>query len=162
MAIHWLSLVLVAGLAGAGFFMVGLPDDSGTRLLLSRLHAVGGVTLMLLVGARLFLRARRPAPAPLPLAPLHRRGIAVIHGLIYAVLGGIGATGALTGIRGAWGNYLRGAVSNAPALDALLSREVHEALVLSLVGLLALHVGGVVLQQVRRGDVLQRMIPSSK
>ena len=110
------------------------------------------------------LRPRPPRVpgAPLPLTDLHRRGVAVVHGLIYAVIFGIGASGALTGARSAWPEYLRGELAQAPALGAMASREVHEALVFMLVGLVLLHVAGMALQHVRRGGVLQRIVPFRK
>ena len=56
----------------------------------------------------------------------------------------------------------RGALAAAPELESLASREVHEVLVFALLGLVALHVGGVVLQQVRRGGIARRMVPFLK
>ncbi len=158
-AFHWLAAVLIAGLATAGFVMTDLPADSSARLLISRLHTAGGATLMLLTVARLVVRWRGPAVAPLPVADLHRRGIGVIHGLLYIVVFAIGASGFVTGALSAWPDYLRGGLAEAPALEALASREAHEALVFALLGLIVLHVGGVMRQQFRTGDVLRRMVP---
>ncbi|MBX3129347.1 MAG: hypothetical protein KF718_21695 [Polyangiaceae bacterium] len=99
--------------------MTDLPADSSGRLRISRLHTLGGATL-------------------------------------------IGATGFVTGARSAWPDYLRGQLAEAPALEALASREAHEVLVFALLGLVLLHVGGVMLQQVRKGGVLRRMVPFLK
>ena len=134
-----------------GFVATDLPADSSGRLLISRLHTLGGATLMLLTVARLVVRRRGPAVSPLPVSDLHRRGVGVIHALLYVVTFGIGATGFVTGARSAWPDYLRGQLAEAPALEALASREAHEALVFALLGLVLLHVGGVMLQQVRQG-----------
>ena len=155
-ALHWLAAALIVGLATAGFVMTDLPADSSGRLLISRLHTLGGATLMLLTVARLVVRRRGPAVSPLPVSDLHRRGVGVIHALLYVVTFGIGATGFVTGARSAWPDYLRGQLAEAPALA---SREAHEALVFALLGLVLLHVGGVMLQQVRQGGVLRRMVP---
>lgn len=158
-ALHWLSAALLVGLAGAGFVMTDLPNDSSTRLLLSRLHTVGGLTLMLLTVARIVVRARAQAPGALPLTKLHRRGIGVVHVLLYVTIIGIGASGFLTGLRSEWPSYLGGVVTRAPALEALATREIHESLVFTLIGLVLLHVGGVAVQQVRHRNVLRRMVP---
>ena len=83
----------------------------------------------------------------------------MIHALRYVVTFAIGASGFITGARGAWPDYLRGQLAEAPALEALASREAHEVLVFVLLGLVLLHVGGVMLQQVRTGGVLRRMVP---
>lgn len=158
-ALHWLSAVLIAGLVTAGFVLSDLPADSDTRLLMSRMHTLGGLTLMLLTVARLAFRLRGPAPAPLPLSDLHRRGVGLVHALLYGVLFAIGASGMVTGATSAWPEYLRGELSQAPALEALASREAHEVLVFALLGLILLHVGGVMVQQLRQGRVLRRMAP---
>lgn len=129
---------------------------------MSRLHTVGGAALMLLTVARLVVRRRGPAVTPLPVSDLHRRGIGVIHALRYGVLFAIGASGFVTGARSAWPDYLQGRLAEAPALEALASREAHEVLVLALIGLVLLHVGGVMVQQLRAGGALRRMVPFLK
>lgn len=161
-ALHWLGAMLIIGLAAAGFVMTDLPPDSSGRLLISRMHTLGGATLMLLVAARLVVRRRGPAVTPLPVSELHRRGVGVIHALLYAVTFAIGASGFVTGARTAWPDYLQGKLTKAPALEALASRQAHEVLVFALLGLVLLHVGGVMVQQVRQGGVLRRMIPFLK
>lgn len=158
-ALHWLAAALIVGLATAGFVMTDLPADSSVRLLISRMHTLGGATLMLLTVVRLVVRRRGPAVRPLPVSELHRKGVGAIHALLYAVTFSIGASGFVTGARSAWPDYLRGQLAEAPALEALASRQAHEALVFALLGLVLLHVGGVMLQQVRTGGVLRRMVP---
>ena len=115
-ALHWLAAALIVGLATAGFVMTDLPADSSGRLLISRLHTLGGATLMLLTVARFVVRRRGPAVSPLPVSDLHRRGVGVIHALLYVVTFGIGATGFVTGARSAWPDYLRGQLAGQ-ALD---------------------------------------------
>jgi cytochrome b561 len=83
----------------------------------------------------------------------------MIHALLYAVTFALGASGFIAGARSAWPDYLRGQLAEAPALEALASRQAHEALVFVLLGLVLLHVGGVMLQQVRTGGILGRMVP---
>jgi cytochrome b561 len=160
--LHWLAAALIVGLATAGFVMADLPSGSSGRLLLSRAHTISGATLMLLTIARLAVRRRGPPIAPLPLSDLHRRGVGAIHALLYAVTFAIGLSGFVTGATSAWPDYLRGALAGAPALESLASRKAHEVLVFALLALVALHVGGVVLQQVRRGQIARRMVPFLK
>ena len=161
-ALHWFGAMLIVGLATAGFVMTDLPADSSVRLLLSRMHTLGGATLMAVTVARLLVRRRGPGVTPLPVSELHRRGVGVIHSLLYAVTFAIGASGFVTGARSAWPDYLRGQLTKTPALEALASRQAHEVLVFALLGLVLLHVGGVMLQQVRKGGVLRRMVPFLK
>lgn len=157
--IHWLAAGLVGGLAVAGFVMTDLPGDSGTRLLLSRLHSFGGFALMVLTMVRLVVRRRGPAPAALPLPDAHRRGVGVVHAGIYVALFGLGATGFLTGAMSDWPLYLQGQLTTVPALESLVVRELHEGIVVLLIALTALHVGGVMVQQLKGNPVLRRMLP---
>ncbi len=161
-ALHWSSAAIIVMLGAAGFVMSDLPPESGLRLLLSRLHTVLGVTLMALTVARLVVRRRGEPPAPLPLAPLHRRGAGIVQGLLYATIFALGASGLVTALRSAWPSYVRGELARAPALEHVASRELHESLVFVLLALVALHVGGVVVHEVRRGGALRRMIPSRR
>jgi cytochrome b561 len=160
--LHWLAGGSILGLAVVGFVMSDLPPESTARLLLSRIHTLGGAALMLLTVARLVVRWRGPRVAPLQLGELHRKGVGATHAMLYVVTFAIGLSGVVTGALSAWPSYLRGELAEAPALEALASRELHEALVLALLGLIALHVGGVVLQQLRGGRVLRRMLPLLK
>jgi len=65
--------------------MTSEAPDSSMRLLLSRLHTAFGITLMVATVVRLVTRLRTCKPEPLPMAPLHRRGVAFVHGSLYAV-----------------------------------------------------------------------------
>ena len=47
LALHWLAGAGIVALASAGFVMTDLAADAGARLVLSRLHTLGGVALML-------------------------------------------------------------------------------------------------------------------
>lgn len=158
-ALHWLAAALIVGLATVGFVMTGLPADSSGRLLISRLHTLGGATLMLLTVSRIVVRRRGPAVRQLPVSELHRRGVGVIHALLYVVTFAIGVSGFVTGARSPWPDYLRGRLEEAPALEIIASRQAHEALVFVLLGLVLLHVGGVIVQQVRTGGIVRRMVP---
>lgn len=158
-ALHWLSAALVVGLVVVGFFMVDLPADAPLRRVLGRAHSLGGLTLGLLTLTRLLVSRLGVRPAPLALPTLHRRGIAWVHGLIYVALFGMSASGLGTALGSDWPAYLGGDLGAAPQLGALLSRQVHGALVLGVVLLVVAHVGGVVVQQLRHGGTLRRMSP---
>lgn len=160
-ALHWVSAAVIMGMGAAGFVMSDLAPDSSLRLLLSRSHTLFGFTLMALTALRLVTRWRGPSPDPLPLPPLHRRGVDLVHKLIYVVVFALGASGAFTAARSTWPEYIRGAIARAPELEHVASREVHESLVFALVALIALHVGGVVVQELRGGGALRRMLPRS-
>ncbi|MCC6805819.1 MAG: cytochrome b/b6 domain-containing protein [Deltaproteobacteria bacterium] len=159
MVLHGLTALIIVGLAAAGFVMTDLRGDSALRLLLSRSHTIFGATLMLLTVARLIVRFRSTKPAALPLPTLHRRGVAAVHALLYISIFALGASGFITGARSAWPDYLGGALASSPQLEQLWSRQAHEVLVFSLLTLVVLHVGGVLIQELRAGGTLKRMIP---
>jgi len=161
-ALHWIGALLIIGLATVGFIMTDLPAESSSRRLLSQMHTIGGLTLMLLTVARLIMRRRGGPIEPLPIPVLHQRGIAATHTLLYIVTFGLGLSGFITGIRSTWPDYIQGKLAEAPALGAVASRQVHEVLVIALLVLVGLHVGGVMLQQLRRGGVVRRMMPFLK
>lgn len=156
--LHWLTAAFIVGLTAGGFIMSDLPPDSGLRLVISRLHTVSGFGLMFLTVVRLVVRSRS-APTPLALPELHLRGVRVVHGLMYAATFALGASGVGMAAKSEWPSYVRGELSEAPDLAHLAPREVHEAAVFTLLLLVALHVGGVILQQVRHGRTLRRMLP---
>jgi cytochrome b561 len=158
-ALHWVGALLVLGIAMGGFVMHDLPADSGGRLLLSRMHTGGGLLLVLLTVVRLVVRRRGGAIAPLPLSDLHRRGVGAVHGLMYALMFAIGATGLATAAASAWPDYLRGELAAAPDLESVPPREGHEVFVFALLTLVMLHVGGVLLQEAQKGGILRRMSP---
>lgn len=157
--LHAVSAALVVGMVVAGFVMSDLAADSSLRLLLSRLHTVFGITLVGLTAVRLVSRWRGKSPAPLPLSTLHQRFVDLVHGLTYAVIFGLGVSGVVTAVRSTWPRYIRGELAAVPELEQVLSRQLHEALVYALLTLVTLHVGGVMVQELRGGEVLRRMFP---
>ncbi len=158
-ALHWASAALVAALVAAGFVMSDLPAGSALRLVLSRAHTLLGLALAALTAVRLVARFKGSRPAPLPLAPLHRRGVGVAHGLLYAAVFALAASGVATALGSAWPDYLRGARATAPDFEGIAAREAHERVAFALLALVALHVVGVLVQDVRKGGALRRMIP---
>lgn len=162
-ALHWASAAFIVALVIAGSTMSDLDSHSSLRLWLSRGHTVGGVSLVVLTAFRLW-RSRRPdRPAPLDVPALHRRGIGVIHGLIYATIFGLGVTGLTTAKTSShWHEYLLGEIAGAPDMTHVAARGVHAALVTVLLIVVGLHVGGVLLNEWRNGGTLRRMLPGRK
>lgn len=160
-AAHWASALLVFGLLAAGLLMTTLDPLDPMRRNLGRVHTISGNLLGLLTLVRLWARRRGPRPEPLPVPELHRKGIAVVHALLYAVILAMVATGLGTVLRtrSEWHGYLLGELPKPPSFETLASRSVHEALSLVLAALVGAHVVGVFVQEVRKGGTLRRMLP---
>ena len=156
--LHWASFALLAGLTVAGSVSAAASEPSA-RAAWSKLLATFGLLLLAVTGLRLLVRFRGTAPTPLPLTEAHRRGIRAVDVLHYAVTFALGTNALLLGAHGAWPDLLQAGASVMPLLHYAASRDVYEALVGVLSALIALHVGGVLIQELRRGSVLCRMVP---
>jgi cytochrome b561 len=80
--LHWLIALLIFGLYAVGL-SVDLFDKP-VRPFIINLHAVFGLTLLLLVAVRIFWRVTHNSP-PLPasMGPLFQKAAAAGHGLLY-------------------------------------------------------------------------------
>ncbi len=158
MALHWTSAAVLVGLVTAGFVMTNLPADGSGRLLVARLHALGGGALVALTLMRLAGRRRGPVTSPVA-SRRHNGVIQTVHVMLYVAIFAVAGAGVVTGVQGAWWKYLSGETHEAPKLELLVARQSHEALVYVLLAFVMVHVAGVMLQQVRRGGALERMLP---
>lgn len=158
--IHWVSAFLIVALFGAGLAMVGLDPADPLRRNLGRAHTIAGNLLGLITLARLLIRRRTQAPSPIDAPELHRKGIAVVHALLYVVSLGVIITGLGTvlRVRDGWHRYLLGELPKPPSFHAFASREVHEILAFALVAMVAAHIVGVIVQEARKGGALRRML----
>lgn len=161
-ALHWLGALIIVGLAVVGSLMTDLAPESETRRLMSRLHGIGGFALMVLTLLRLLMRKRGVPEEPLALPPIHRRGVGLVHVLLYGVVFSLGLSGAATGVMSGWPEYLQGTLAAVPSFENVPTREVHGVLVFALFGLVGLHVAGVIVQQIRRGGAIERMLPRGR
>lgn len=159
MVLHWVSAAMVLGLVVMGSVLADLPDGDVARLWPGRLHSAAGMIIGAVTLLRLVVRWRSPRPAPLDLPPLHRRGIGAVHALLYAGLLAMTATGMGLAFSSGWSDFVQGTVATPPALAGLFARDLHAWLRWPLLALLAAHVIGVMVHQVRTGDGLRRMVP---
>lgn len=158
-ALHWVTAALVVSLVVVGFSMTGADAESALRLWLSRAHVALGAATGAAVIARLALRARAPKVAPLPMSRARRALMTAVHVGIYLALLLVVGSGMGTALAGEWSAYLPGTGAGAPDLHGLAPRAGHERFVFVLLGLVAVHVAGVALHEVRLGGALRRMIP---
>ena len=167
-ALHWLIALLIVASVGLGLYMVGLKL-SPLKLKLYSWHKWVGVTIFLLVAARLIWRATHtPPPHPLASPRWQQTAATVNHWLLYALLVAVPICGWL--MSSAYGVpvvYL--AMIHLPDLigknkglaDAL--KALHEALAFTMLALIAVHVIAALKHHLLdRDDVLHRMLPLVK
>ena len=157
--------VLIVASVSLGLYMVGLKL-SPLKLRLYSWHKWVGVTIFLLVAARLIWRATHAPPPPPPASPRWQQTAAVInHWLLYVLLVCIPISGWL--MSSAYGVQvvyfgaipLPDLVAKNKALGDVL-KELHETLAFSMLALVSVHVVAAVKHHlVDRDDVLHRMLP---
>lgn len=164
--LHWWTAALIFVALPLGFLMVAVPlGQLLAKFLLYQLHKSIGITVLLLVAARLLLRLRRGRPQWEPALPLaQQRLAATVHASLYVLM-------IMTPILG----YLTAATAPAqvPTLYLLLIdiphvlttnagayavlRPVHRAAAILLVALAAGHAGAAVLHHLHGRHTLMRM-----
>ena len=164
-ALHWLTAALIVASIGLGLYMVGLKL-SPLKLRLYSWHKWVGVTIFLLIAARLIWRAAHSPPPPPATSPKWQRGAAAVnHWLLYMLLVCIPISGWL--MSSAYGVpvvYL-GVIrlpdlvrKNKELADAL--KTLHETLAFTMLALVAVHaVAALKHHLLDRDDVLHRMLP---
>ena len=163
-ALHWLAAALVLANFALGPWMVDLPL-SPEKLRLYGWHKWIGITVFLLVLARLAWRHWHPAPPPVAMPEWQRRAAAATHVALYALLLLIPLSGwvysSATGVQVVYLGLvpLPDLVGKDRALAAIL-KAVHATLNFSLLALVILHIGAALKHHfVDRDGVLARMLP---
>jgi len=164
-ALHWLVAFGILGAFSLGLYMQDLPI-SPAKLKLYSYHKWAGVTILLLVLARLAWRATHPPP-PLPetLPVWQRRAAQAAHHLLYVLLLAIPVSGWLMssakGFQTVWFGVLPlpDLLARDKALGDLLAL-VHRSLNFSMAALVSVHVIAALKHHFLDRDlVLARMLP---
>ena len=167
-SLHWLIAIGIAGTFSLGLYMHELPL-SPTKLQLYSWHKWAGVSLFALIVVRLLWRATHAAP-PLPaqMPALQRLAANATHWALYALMVAVPLSGWLMssakGFQTVWFGVLPlpDLVAKDAALGDLL-QDVHEALNLTMLGLVLLHAAAALKHHfIDRDDVLIRMLPRRK
>ena len=162
---HWTIVALVIVQVTLGLMAQGLPIGMERLILLSR-HKALGMTVFVLVLARLAWRLYSPAP-PLPatLSPLLRRLARGTHALLYALLLAMPVMGWLSSsasnLTATWFGLFEfpNLVGPDPRLAAI-TKAIHAGMARLLLATVTLHVLAALWHHtVRRDDVLWRMLP---
>ncbi len=156
MRLHWLSAGLTIFLLGIGFWMADLSLASEGRRWATRAHVVGGLVVILVTLVRLVYLIRSTAPPPLEMSWIHRLGVSAVHALQYLTLIGLLASGFGLVLSAELWSVFSGAVP-LPDMSQLPTRFAHGVLAKAFTGLLVVHVGGGVLNQLQGGGTFQRM-----
>lgn len=161
---HWLIALLIFGGFALGLYMPDLPL-SPQKLRFYSYHKWLGVTIFVLVLARLFLRWRYPPPPPLPAPHWQQRAAQGVHHAFYLLMFAIPLSGWLMssakGFPTVWFGVLPlpDLLEKDEALGDLL-RDLHAALNWLLAMLVCLHVGAAMKHHWRDRDAtLARMLP---
>ena len=164
-ALHWATALLIVTLVPVGLTMTRLGDHpvAGT---LYELHKSVGLTVFGLALARVAVRLVRGAPPLVPGLPLWQRAAA--HGshialyiliVLVPVLGWAGTSACCAPVNLFWTVPLTlpvgGGMEGAKPILGL-----HEAMALTLAGIVAIHVAAALYHHlIRRDDTLRRMLP---
>ena len=164
-ALHWLTVALIATGFTLGKWMVELPVVPQT-LRVYAYHKWIGITVFLVTIVRLAWRFAHPLPLPAGLPPWQRRGAAASHFSLYVLMLAIPISGWLfssaSGVQVIYLGLI--ALPNlVPKDDALAAtlKSVHFALNFTLLALVLLHAGAALRHHfVQRDRVLARMLPA--
>lgn len=162
--LHWLMVPVAVGLLPVAWVMMSLPDTASWKFPLFALHKSLGLTVWLLVVARLVWRFRHPAP-PLGHGTPRLLAWAAIasHWLLYLVFFAMPISGYTLSSAGGHGVAFWGIpLPSLPKNEALakLATTAHLTGQWAVYALLLLHVGAATWHVlVRRDGTLQRMVP---
>lgn len=167
-ALHWLTLLLIAVVYACMEFRGFFPRGSEPRELMKAVHFSGGLTLLLFVIVRITLRLRGPIPPVSPPLPaLQKLAASAGHLALYGFMLGMPLVGwMILSAEGAsislWGIPVPALVGKNADLAHTLEEfhEIGATVGYALIGLHALvalihHYG-------RRDDTLRRMLPGPR
>jgi len=166
--LHWLTLLLILGLASVGLLMVELP--LGTfKVQVYALHKSFGLTVLALTLLRLGWRLVASAPAPVAGTPRWQDAIAKItHGGLYALLVAVPLSGWLFNSAAGFPLHWFG-LFKVPSLHAYdsdikaFAHSAHVSLFYAMAALLVLHAAAALFHHYRLHDrTLVRMLPLMK
>lgn len=168
-ALHWLTALFVLSSIPAGVVMIeeGLPRALQNGLFM--FHKNIGVVILLLVVARLVVRAVNPPP-PLPsFVPSGQAKLAhAVHMLLYLLLIVMAVSGYVRVVSGGFPLEVWDAIGVprlAPRSDAIagLASQVHWIVRFGLVALILVHIGAAIYHgMVRRDGIVRRMWPGAR
>jgi cytochrome b561 len=145
-----------------GLYTLTLPEPLSPRAFYFNLHKSIGVTLLVLIGFRIFWRLTHAAPAfPATMQKWEQQVAEGVHKLLYLLMIVMPISGVLTAVYSKYGILwfgipLVGGLDNAGLRDVF--KEAHEAIGVALLVLIGLHVVAALKHKlVDKDDVMKRM-----
>jgi len=165
-SLHWLIVLLIFGLAVVGLTMGELPRTPKYFWVYTA-HKSVGITVLVLVIARLAWRLYAGAPRPVPNTPGWQHAIAVVsHVLLYAIMFAMPLSGWLYDSASGLRPFKFYGLFNMPKLVApdegirAIAHDVHAWGLYVLIVLVLVHAGAALYHHLFLGDVtLARMLP---
>jgi cytochrome b561 len=177
-ALHWIVAAAILFMFWLGPYMAGLSETDPWQFPLFQLHKSIGLTILVLMVARVCWRFANPVPALPPHMPAWERASArVSHGLLYAfaiavpLLGWATVSAAPLGIPTMWfGLFEWPHLSFLSDLPRAQKRGIeptiltaHAVLAFTMMALVALHIAAALKHHVKdRDNVLKHMLPWPK
>jgi cytochrome b561 len=163
-ALHWLIAVAIFAMLALGLYMVALPTGLSFKADLINFHKSLGLTILLLVLARIAVRAVSRPPPDLPMPAWQRIASRTTHVLLYVAMivmpvsGYLGSSFNTYGTR-FWGIALpRWGWDDKGLRDLFFS--IHNVTMYVLIALITLHVLGTLKHQfIDRDNLFSRMLP---
>jgi cytochrome b561 len=161
--LHWLMALMIIGLLTAGLVMTDMQRDDPNRSLVYGLHKSFGLTVLMLAILRFALKVKLGAP-PLPgVIPARERLLASLgHWALYGFMFAMPVSGYLMsasmGLPVKWFGAALPKLVSVDRVRGRLAGDFHAWAAYALIGLLALHVGAVLLHYFKeRVNLLKRM-----
>lgn len=178
MTLHWLMAAMILFMLGLGLFMTSLDEANPLTFPLFQLHKSIGLTILMLVIARLAWRLANPVPA---LPPVMAKGERILARLVHAVLyvlmiaiplmGWAAVSAAALAVPTVWFGLFEWPhlwfLADLPrarkqVIDGQLA-TFHSLLALPLLVFVSLHTAAALRHHFKnRDDVLKRMLPWTK
>lgn len=160
-ALHWLLAVAIFGAFVMGAFVLDdMKNDVPEKVLLLKLHIVGGLSILVLTILRLIVRLKtgKPEPVVTDNPKMDKVGTGVQH-LLYALTFVAALSGMALSIKA---DLMAILFKNAGALPAdfegFAAHGVHGAMAFTLIGFTLVHVAGALKHQfILKNNMLARM-----
>ncbi len=165
-ALHWILALGILWQVGLGFYLDDVPRGSPERTAWVNLHKSIGITLAVLILARLAWRiAHRPPPLPGSMPAWEQVAARFSHALLYVCMVGVPLTGYVATNFSKFGIKYFGLFTLPPwGIDDkqvyAVFNTAHKVLALVFVGLILLHVAAALKHALfERDGILRRMWP---